>query len=168
MFLARVTGNVVASQKDRSLNGQKLFVVEPLNVKYDEATKKPASLGNTGRAIVPRAGKAAPANEPQRRATYAHPHSTDVPTGQYGIFNNVDQAVAAATEAQKKLVRLSLEDRDAIVKLIKSMAKQNAQAWGKMELDETKIGRLDHKVEKLQILELVPGVEFLRTDATSG
>ena len=52
MFLARVTGNVVATQKDKSLNGQKLFVVEPLNVKYDEATKTPASLGNTGRAIV--------------------------------------------------------------------------------------------------------------------
>src|SRR5437660_10176974 len=52
MFLARVTGNVVASQKDKVLNGQKLVVVEPLNVKYDEATKRPASLGNTGRAIV--------------------------------------------------------------------------------------------------------------------
>ena len=52
MFLARVTGHVVATQKDKVLNGQKLFVVEPLNVKYDEATKAPASLGNTGRAIV--------------------------------------------------------------------------------------------------------------------
>jgi len=52
MFLARVTGNVVATQKDKVLNGQKLLVVEPLNVKYDEATNKPASLGNTGRAIV--------------------------------------------------------------------------------------------------------------------
>ena len=52
MFLARVTGNVVASQKDKTLNGQKLLVVEPLNVKYDEATAAPASLGNTGRAIV--------------------------------------------------------------------------------------------------------------------
>ena len=52
MFLARVTGHVVASVKDKILNGQKLFVVEPLNVKYDEATKQPASLGNTGRAIV--------------------------------------------------------------------------------------------------------------------
>ena len=52
MFLARVTGNVVASQKDKTLNGQKLLVVEPLNVKYDESTQKPASLGNTGRAIV--------------------------------------------------------------------------------------------------------------------
>src|SRR5438874_12624786 len=52
MFLARVTGHVVATQKDKTLNGQKLFVVEPLNVKYDEATNRPASLGNTGRAIV--------------------------------------------------------------------------------------------------------------------
>ena len=52
MFLARVTGNVVATQKDKVLNGQKLLVVEPLNVKYDEATNTPASLGNTGRAIV--------------------------------------------------------------------------------------------------------------------
>src|SRR3954468_10263753 len=52
MFLARVTGHVVATQKEKSLNGQKLFVVEPLNVKYEEGTTNPASLGNTGRAIV--------------------------------------------------------------------------------------------------------------------
>jgi ethanolamine utilization protein EutN len=51
MFLARVTGHVVATQKDKTLSGQKLLVVEPLNVKYDDASK-PASLGNTGRAIV--------------------------------------------------------------------------------------------------------------------
>src|SRR5688572_5346262 len=124
----------------------------------------PSPHGRTG----VRAGEDAPANEPQRRATYARPHSADVPVGEHGIFANVDQAVAAATDAQKKLVRLSLDDRDAIVKLIKAMAKQNAQSWGRIELDETKIGRLDHKVEKLQILELVPGVEFLRTNATSG
>jgi ethanolamine utilization protein EutN len=52
MFLARVTGHVVATQKDKSLGGQKLLVVEPLNVKFDEKTGAPASLGNTGRAIV--------------------------------------------------------------------------------------------------------------------
>ena len=51
MFLARVTGHVVATQKDKALGGQKLMVVEPLNVKYDDSAK-PASLGNTGRAIV--------------------------------------------------------------------------------------------------------------------
>src|SRR5688500_10141304 len=82
------------------------------------------SHGRTG----VRAGEDAPANEPQRKATYAHPHTPNIPVGQYGIYSNVDDAVAAATDSQKKLVRLSLDDRDAIVKLIKSMAKENAQA----------------------------------------
>ena len=112
-----------------------------------------------------RAGEDAPANQgkmPERS------HTVDVPIGQHGVFSSVDQAVAAATEAQKKLVKLSLDDRDAIVKLVKSMAKANAQSWGKIEFDETKIGRLDHKIEKLQILELVPGVEYLKTYADSG
>ncbi len=51
MFLARVTGQVVSTVKDKTLQGQKLLLVEPLNVKYDES-QKPTSLGNTGRAIV--------------------------------------------------------------------------------------------------------------------
>src|SRR5436190_3952281 len=97
----------------------------------------------------------------------AKPASSVAP-GRFGIFSSVDEAVAAATDAQKKLVKLSLQDRDAIVKLIKKLSKDNAPAWGKMELDETKIGRLDHKILKLQIMELVPGVEFLKSAAFSG
>src|SRR5689334_7080537 len=88
-----------------------------------------------------RVGEDAPANDGIREQ-----HRVSVPVGQYGVFSNVDEAVAAATEAQQKLVKLSLEDRDAIVKLVKQMAKDNADAWGKMEYDETKIGRLDHKI----------------------
>src|SRR6185503_14659249 len=44
----------------------------------------------------------------------------------------------------------------------------NAEPWGRIELEETKIGRLDHKIEKLQIIKLVPGVEWLHPDAQSG
>src|SRR6185369_8013056 len=40
--------------------------------------------------------------------------------------------------------------------------------WGGIELEETKIGRLDHKIEKLKIIKLVPGVEWLRPDGRSG
>ena len=39
---------------------------------------------------------------------------------------------------------------------------------GQAELEETKIGRLDHKIEKLKIIKLVPGVEWLHPDARSG
>jgi aldehyde dehydrogenase len=140
-------------------------------------------LGNRGNGSAPahpsgrpsspfatvKAGEDAPANEGKRLESESRggPRVT-VPIGQHGIFGTVDECVAAATEAQKKLLRLSLDDRDAIVKLIKSIAGQNAHEWGRIELEETKIGRLDHKVEKLQILSLVPGVEYLRTNATSG
>src|SRR2546421_51212 len=115
-----------------------------------------------------RAGEDEPANEGLRPEAEAHPHRISDRIGQYGIFDKVDDWVAAATDSQKKLAKLTLDDRDTIVKLVKQMAKDNAQAWGKMEYDETKIGRLDHKIEKLQILELVPGVEFLKTNANSG
>jgi aldehyde dehydrogenase len=94
--------------------------------------------------------------------------SAEFGANQYGVFKDVDQAVQAATEAQKQLIKLSLDDRDAIVKIIKNTAKENASAWGKIEFDETKIGRLDHKIEKLRILELVPGVEYLKTHAQTG
>ena len=46
MFLARVTGTVVCTQKDKTLNGQKLFIVEPLNLTYD-GDRKPTGFGNT-------------------------------------------------------------------------------------------------------------------------
>jgi len=88
--------------------------------------------------------------------------------GALGVFGTIDDCVAAADEAQKKLLKLSMEDRDGIVKLIKSIANQNAREWGAMELAETKVGRLDHKIEKLQILDRVPGVEYLRTEAATG
>lgn len=108
------------------------------------------------------------ANRAPAPAATESPRQAAAPAAGHGVFAGVDDAVTAATEAQKKLLRLSMDDRDAIVKLIKSTAKANAREWGKIELDETKIGRLDHKIEKLQILELVPGVEYLRTAATSG
>src|SRR5947208_10261732 len=81
-----------------------------------------------------RAGETARAEEPKRREAFAHPHKIDVSIGKHGIFSDVDAAVEAASDAQKKLVRLSLDERDQIVKLVKSLAKSNAQAWGKMEL----------------------------------
>ncbi|MFT3788252.1 MAG: aldehyde dehydrogenase [Tepidisphaeraceae bacterium] len=91
-----------------------------------------------------------------------------VADNRYGVFNSVDGAVAAATESQKQLVKLTLDQRDAIVKLIKKIAADNAEHWGRIEIEETKIGRLDHKIEKLKILSLVPGVEFLKSNATTG
>lgn len=88
--------------------------------------------------------------------------------GDWGVFRTVDDAVAAARDAFEKLREATVEDRVKAVECVKTICTEQAEELGRLELEETKIGRLDHKIEKLQIVRLVPGVEFLRTDAQSG
>src|SRR5438093_3068489 len=86
----------------------------------------------------------------------------------FGVFDDAAQACAAAADAFAQLQDKGVEARRKIVEIIKTMAGANAREWGRIELEETKIGRLDHKIEKLQIIKLVPGVEWLHPDALSG
>src|ERR1043166_9220496 len=88
--------------------------------------------------------------------------------GKFGVFQDANEACAAAQEAFVQLQQKGVETRAKIVEIIKALADKNAEEWGRLELDETKIGRLDHKIEKLKIIKLVPGVEWLRPDARSG
>ena len=88
--------------------------------------------------------------------------------GKYGVFPDANEACAAAHEAFLQLRQKGIGARRKIEEIIKTLADKNAEAWGKLELDETRIGRLDHKIEKLKIIKLVPGVDWLRPDAWSG
>ncbi|MEX0654195.1 MAG: aldehyde dehydrogenase [Phycisphaeraceae bacterium] len=100
--------------------------------------------------------------EAGRLQSHGGPHPTS------GLFQDVDPAVAAATAAQRQLAAAGLDVRDRICKLIQRIAIDHAEAWGRFELEETKVGRLDHKIAKLELLANVPGVAFLKTQAHSG
>ena len=90
-------------------------------------------------------------------------------TGRHGIFTCVDEAIAAARDAFEQLSERTIEERKGIIKIIRSIAIDNCVELGTMEMNETKIGRLPHKIEKLKTLgERSPGVEFLRSEAFSG
>ena len=89
--------------------------------------------------------------------------------GRFGQFTCPNEAVAAAREAFEQLSRRTLEDRGRIIAHIRRIAMDQSVELGTMEMNETKIGRLAHKIEKLQILgERSPGVEFLRSEVFSG
>ncbi len=88
--------------------------------------------------------------------------------GRFGVFESVDDAIGAAKDAFKQLQTRTIAERERIVQIVKTMCERNAEKWGREELEETKIGRLDHKIEKLKIIKLVPGTEWLRTDCFSG
>jgi len=88
--------------------------------------------------------------------------------GQFGVFQEAAQACEAAAAAFVKLQQGGMAARQKVVQIVKTLAESNAAEWGRIELEETKIGRLDHKIEKLQIIKVVPGVEWLRPDGLSG
>jgi aldehyde dehydrogenase len=88
--------------------------------------------------------------------------------GKFGVFATAEEACAAAQESFLQLKEKGIAARRKIEEIVKALAEKNAEQWGKIEFDETKIGRLDHKIAKLQIIKLVPGVDWLRPDARSG
>ena len=89
--------------------------------------------------------------------------------GRYGVFQCPDEAVTAAREAFERLSRRSIEDRKRIIDHIRRISIDQCVELGTMEMNETKIGRLDHKIAKLKTLgERSPGVEFMRSEVFSG
>jgi aldehyde dehydrogenase len=96
----------------------------------------------------------APAAGPSKPAVVA--------SGGDGVFATVDEAVKAAAEAQQRVAEMSLEERGRIIAIIRRICDERADELGRMELEETKIGRLDHKIAKLKAMRHVVGVEAMR------
>ena len=84
-----------------------------------------------------------------------------------GVFATVDEAVKAAAAAQAKLGQMSLDERGRIVAIIRRLCADNAKEWARIELEETGLGRLDHKIEKLLNVRHVLGVEAMHSDIRS-
>ena len=89
-------------------------------------------------------------------------------SGADGVFAAASEACEAAHVAYLDLQKKGIEARRKVEEIVKTLCADNAESWGRLELEETKIGRLDHKIEKLQIIRLVPGVEWLRPSGRSG
>jgi aldehyde dehydrogenase len=87
----------------------------------------------------------------------------------WGVFEDVDSAVAAAAAAQREFETRGLDDRRKAIDCIRKICVEQAELLGREEFEETKIGRLPHKIDKLKVVGTkTPGVEFLRTEAFSG
>jgi len=89
-------------------------------------------------------------------------------SGERGIFTSVEKAAEAASDAHLRLKKLGVAGRAKVIEIVKGLAVGNAEAWGRFEMEETKIGRVDHKIAKLQITKNVPGTEWLHPYAMSG
>lgn len=98
------------------------------------------------------------------------PRKGQTPTaGRFGVFEDVDSAVKAAAQAQKQFASCGLEERRKAIDCIRRICIHQAEELGREEFEETRIGRLEHKIDKLKVVgSKTPGVEFLRTESFSG
>ena len=113
------------------------------------------------------AASAAPAAASKPAAAPSAPRSVSKGP-RYGVFEDVNEACAAAQVAFEQLTEKGIAGRAKVIEIVKEMVTAKAVEWGKFEFEETKIGRLDHKIEKLQIVKLVPGVEWIKPYGLSG
>ena len=101
--------------------------------------------------------------------------SSSVKTGTFkkalshGVFYDANAAVEAAHAAFLQLQERSMEDRKKIIDHIRRISIEQSVELGTMEMEETKIGRLEHKIDKLKTLgQRSPGVEFLKSEVFTG
>ena len=208
MFIAKVIGNVVSTQKNEKFRGMKLLLIQPYISKDGKLqisgssvvavdsvgagvgecvlftqgssarltpTTKDAPVdavivgivdavevegkiigeainadsgagdrgdrkGSSGRLRVQMQQPQAPAAPAASAARNTAPHD--------GVFSTVDEAVNAAFEAQKQVAAMSLEERGRMIDIIRRICMDRREELGRMELEETKVGRLDHKISE--------------------
>jgi propionaldehyde dehydrogenase len=88
---------------------------------------------------------------------------------QMGLFDTMEEAIAAAKTAQKIMQKMSMDSREKIIKNIRRMTKEQAETYAKMAVEETGMGNVGDKILKHYLLaDKTPGTEDITTQAWSG
>ena len=59
------------------------------------------------------------------------------PTGKHGVFNDMNEAIEAAKEAQKVVRTMSMDQREKIISNIRKKTKEQAETLARMGVQET-------------------------------
>nr|WP_295682566.1 aldehyde dehydrogenase family protein [uncultured Lachnoclostridium sp.] len=94
---------------------------------------------------------------------------TQTPKTELGIFDDMNQAIEAAKEAQLVIKKMSMDQREKIISAIRKKTIENAETLARMAVEETGMGNVGHKILKHQLVaEKTPGTEDITTTAWSG
>ena len=86
-----------------------------------------------------------------------------------GLFDSVNEAVEEAVKAQKRLIAMSLEQREKIVASIRKATLENNEKLSALAVQETNLGRFEDKIkENILCATKTPGVEDIQPVAKSG
>ena len=90
------------------------------------------------------------------------PSATDDSELGDGVYQSVDEAAKAAARSQKQLALLDLAGRERLIAAVRETGVANAERFARLTVDETGLGRYEHKVQKnINASTLTPGTEDL-------
>lgn len=86
-----------------------------------------------------------------------------------GVYSGIEEAIAAAVAAQKKLMGLTLAVREKIIEAMRQAGRDNAEKISRLAVSETGMGRVESKIQKhLLVSNKTPGLEDLQPVAWTG
>ena len=94
---------------------------------------------------------------------------SDTASGKHGVFADMNDAIAAAKEAEQTVRMLTMDQREKIISNVRKKTHENAEVLARMAVDETGMGNVGDKILKHHLVaDKVPGTEDITTEAYSG
>lgn len=91
------------------------------------------------------------------------------PSEKHGVFKTMEEAIEAAKQAQLIVKKMSMDQREKIISIIRRKIRENAEILARMGVDETGMGNVGDKILKHGLVaEKTPGTEDITTTAWSG
>jgi len=112
-------------------------------------------------------------NNPKSTSTYEptpSPTPVKATNSKYlGVYESVEDAIQAAKESQKQLMKLSMKKRNEIIAAMRKVSLENAEKLAIMAYEETGMGRVEDKIIKnVLAAEKTPGTEDLHAVTYTG
>jgi acyl-CoA reductase-like NAD-dependent aldehyde dehydrogenase len=85
-----------------------------------------------------------------------------------GVFEDMEACIGAARQAHAQLLNLPVAVRRDIIESIRECGRANAEAYGRMEFEETELGKLEDNIQKNISACQVMGMEDLTPEVYAG
>ena len=86
-----------------------------------------------------------------------------------GIYEDMNDAIAAASEGYKVIRDMTVEKRERLITSIRDLTRKEAAVLGALGVAETGMGRADHKTLKhILVADKTPGTEDIVSEAKTG
>ncbi|MBR0443417.1 MAG: aldehyde dehydrogenase family protein, partial [Clostridia bacterium] len=86
-----------------------------------------------------------------------------------GIYADMNDAIAAASEGYKTIRAMSVAQREKLITVIREMTREEAPIMAALGVAETGMGRVDHKTAKHNLVaDKTPGTEDIEPSVRTG